>query len=65
MSSRTTPGARARIGWIGAVAISLLSLAPLTASADTSPQALPFAQNWTIASLITTNDQWDGVNHSR
>jgi uncharacterized protein len=29
--------------------------------ADSSTQALPFAQKWTDTSLITTNDDWSGV----
>ena len=29
--------------------------------ADASYQALPFAQDWTNTSLITTNDDWSGV----
>ena len=28
---------------------------------DTGYQALPFAQEWTNTSLITTNDDWSGV----
>lgn len=29
--------------------------------ADSSPQPLPFSQNWTNAGLITANDNWSGV----
>lgn len=29
--------------------------------ADTSPQTVPFSQNWTNAALITANDNWTGV----
>jgi len=29
--------------------------------ADTTPQTLPFAQDWSNAALITTNDDWSGV----
>lgn len=29
--------------------------------ADSSPQTLPFSQNWTNAGLITANDNWSGV----
>lgn len=31
------------------------------ASADSVPQSLPFAQNWTNIGLITVNDDWSGV----
>ncbi|MBA2358679.1 MAG: hypothetical protein H0V84_09665 [Actinobacteria bacterium] len=31
------------------------------ASADTTPQALPFAQDWSNIGLITTDDSWSGV----
>lgn len=30
--------------------------------ADTTPQTLPFSQNWSNTGLITTNDNWDGVS---
>lgn len=33
----------------------------VAAHADTSPQSLPFAQDWTNPDLITTDDNWDGV----
>src|SRR6266550_5660303 len=29
--------------------------------ADTSPQTIPFAQNWATTTLITTDDNWTGV----
>ncbi|OZA14113.1 MAG: hypothetical protein B7X94_01435, partial [Hydrogenophilales bacterium 17-62-8] len=29
--------------------------------ADSTPQALPYAQDWTNTSLITANDDWSGV----
>jgi hypothetical protein len=32
-----------------------------TVHADTSPQTLPFSQNWTTTTLITTDDNWAGV----
>jgi len=31
------------------------------ARADTTPQTLPFAQDWSNTGLITTNDDWSGV----
>jgi MYXO-CTERM domain-containing protein len=31
------------------------------AFANTTPQALPFSQDWTNTGLITTNDNWDNV----
>jgi len=32
-----------------------------TAHADTTPQALPYAQNWTSAGLVTTSDNWSSA----
>src|SRR5229473_2252709 len=32
-----------------------------SALADTTPQTLPFSQNWTNTGLITTNNDWSGV----
>lgn len=32
-----------------------------TALADTTPQTLPFTQNWANTGLVTTNDDWSGV----
>lgn len=46
------PGARC-------AAMSLIATA--TAMADTTPQALPFYQDWTNTGLITVNDNWSGV----
>lgn len=34
---------------------------PLTAFADTTPQPLPFAQEWSNAALITANDDWSAA----
>jgi uncharacterized protein len=31
------------------------------ASADSTPQTLPFAQSWSNKGLITTDDVWSGV----
>lgn len=40
----------------------LFRWAPIrTVLADTSPQTLPFSQNWSNTGLITTNDNWSGV----
>src|ERR1700730_2609812 len=40
----------------------LLRWLPLrTALADTTPQTLPFSQNWTNTGLITTSNDWSGV----
>lgn len=35
--------------------------ASASASADTTPQTLPFSQDWSNTGLITTNDDWSGV----
>jgi len=32
-----------------------------TSRADTTPQTLPFSQNWTNTGLITTSNDWSGV----
>jgi len=40
--------------------ISLLAFTSY-AAADTTPQTLPFSQNWTNTGLITANDNWSGV----
>lgn len=39
----------------------LVALASGQASADATPQALPFSQNWSNADLITANNVWTGV----
>src|ERR1044072_7675809 len=44
---------------LAAVALVLFVAGP--ALADTTVQSLPFSQNWTTTSLITTNDNWSGV----
>jgi len=38
-----------------------LSAAIGAAQADSTPQSLPFAQDWTDTGLITANDDWSGV----
>jgi hypothetical protein len=39
----------------------LLPVSTAPVLADSSIQSLPFAQDWTNTSLITTNDDWSGV----
>lgn len=43
------------------VLVTTLVLAASPAAANSTPQALPLAQNWTNAALITANDNWSGV----
>lgn len=43
------------------LALVLAKLGTLATYADTTPQTLPFAQNWSNAGLITTDDDWSGV----
>jgi hypothetical protein len=38
-----------------------LLMACAVAHADSTPQTLPFAQDWTDTGLITANDDWSGV----
>jgi cysteine-rich repeat protein len=42
------------------IALSIVLFAS-TAVADTTPQTLPFTQDWTDVSLITADDVWTGV----
>src|SRR5262245_27821048 len=44
-------------------ALSILGVlaAAGTASANTTPQPLPFSQNWSNGGLITTTNDWSGV----
>src|SRR5205085_11414416 len=58
MTSRNQVNPR---GFALAIAYGLFVLMASTAWADTSPQTLPFSQNWTNTGLITTNDNWTGV----
>ncbi len=39
----------------------VLGLPHAVIHADTTPQTLPFSQNWSTATLITTDDNWSGV----
>jgi uncharacterized protein len=51
---------RVRLAAVGALACALV-FGLGTASADTTAQSLPFAQNWANTDLITANDDWSGV----
>jgi len=42
------------------LAVGLLAFAPARLF-DNTAQTLPFTQNWTVTSLITTDDDWSGV----
>ncbi|GMU64840.1 MAG: endonuclease [Acidobacteriota bacterium] len=42
-------------------ALALAGALCVPAFADTTPQALPFSQNWSNTGAITTNDDWSGV----
>jgi predicted extracellular nuclease len=53
-------GIRSYLG-IGVSAALAVLLVALPAAANTTPQALPFAQGWTNIGLITTDDDWNGV----
>ena len=46
-------------GWIKLLAACVL--VPSLALASSTPQTLPFSQNWGNAGLITTNNDWAGV----
>ncbi len=52
---KTTPRHAGR-----AVAAACLSICAI-AQADTTPQTLPFSQDWSDTALIGTNDDWSGV----
>jgi hypothetical protein len=41
--------------------VALCSLTAIAAIGDTTPQSLPFSQNWSNTGLITTSDDWSGV----
>lgn len=43
------------------VALAIAAALALPAVADSTPQALPFAQSWADAGLITVDDTWTGV----
>ncbi len=42
-------------------ALVLVPFLVSSAAADTTPQTLPFSQDWSDTDLITTNDDWSGV----
>lgn len=41
--------------------VLLITGSKLFVQADSSAQSIPFSQNWTTTTLITTNDNWTGV----
>src|SRR5207245_4615897 len=47
--------------WVVAVAVATLSLPSVDVRADSTPQTLPFSQNWSNTGLITVDDNWSGV----
>ena len=50
------------LGLIGGLPAEAVAVAPgLRLPADTTPQPMPFSQNWDDTSLITVNDNWSGV----
>jgi predicted extracellular nuclease len=59
LTSRSTHRRLGTLGLIAALAASLLP--PGVVLADTTAQALPFAQAWTNTNLITLGDDWSGV----
>ena len=53
-----------RITFLSVTALLMASVfahSTLFVSANTTPQTLPFTQNWTNTGLITTNDDWTNV----
>ncbi|HET9665468.1 MAG TPA: Ig-like domain-containing protein, partial [Desertimonas sp.] len=51
----------ARYGGVVLVALLVLLVGSLPATADTTAQQLPFSQDWSNIDLITTSDDWSGV----
>ena len=50
------------VSLIGGPPTDALAVAPgLGSPTDTTPQPMPFSQNWDDISLITVNDNWSGV----
>lgn len=43
-----------------AAIVALLVISPISL-ADTTPQTLPFSQDWSTTTLISTDDDWSGV----
>ena len=61
MTYRRTQDLKTWRGWRAVAAVALVAGAGWTVLADGTPQALPFAQDWTNGALITVNDDWSGV----
>lgn len=60
--SRPKTVSRTRLWLAGCLLVGVVLLSgALPAAADTTPQTLPFAQNWTNTGLITLDDNWSGV----
>jgi hypothetical protein len=51
----------ARYGGVVLVALLVLLVGSLPATADTTAQQLPFSQDWSNTGLITVTDDWSGV----
>ena len=49
------------LGWLTVTTMLLAGLAPQVASADSTPQSLPFVQNWTDKAMITQDNDWSRV----
>jgi hypothetical protein len=49
------------LGALALAASGLTTLGGRPATADTTPQPLPFAQDWSDAGLIVADDDWSGV----
>jgi predicted extracellular nuclease len=58
-SAGRVPGRPLTFGLIAALAVALLPAAPV--AADSTPQVVPFGQDWSNTALITANDNWSGV----
>jgi hypothetical protein len=50
-----------RTNWIRAGVALVLASVPCLAHATTTPQSLPFTQDWSATGQITLNDDWSGV----
>lgn len=59
MTSKTPAPRRQSPIW--SVLLATLLLSSHSVWADTTPQTLPFSQDWSDAALITTDDSWSGV----
>ena len=47
--------------WLLIIAFTVTAFVSQRAIADSSPQVLPFSQNWTSLGLITLDDDWSGA----